>query len=93
MFEVGVGRRQLLALAALACPDGPNDIAPLRSEGPRPRRLIVSSGHVGFASEQYEFASEQPEFVSDQHEFVPEQHGFASEQSGLAPGLAEVLPR
>jgi len=29
MFEVGVGRRQLCALASVLCPDGPNDIAPL----------------------------------------------------------------
>src|SRR5207249_2844108 len=37
MFEVGVGRTQLRALAALLCPDGPNDIAPLL-ETTRPAR-------------------------------------------------------
>jgi len=29
MFEIGVGRRQLWALAALLAPDGPNDVAPI----------------------------------------------------------------
>lgn len=29
MFELGPGRRQLLALASLLAPDGPNDIAPI----------------------------------------------------------------
>jgi len=29
MFEIGPGRRQLLALASLLAPDGPNDIAPI----------------------------------------------------------------
>ncbi len=51
MFEVGVGRRQLLALAALACPDGPNDIAPLfplPMKGARPQRLVADSGRPGF---------------------------------------------
>ncbi|HLY38969.1 MAG TPA: hypothetical protein VKU61_13085 [Candidatus Binatia bacterium] len=47
MFEVGPGRRQLAALAALLCPEAPNDIAPLVS-GERPPRL-VSSRVPGFA--------------------------------------------
>ena len=46
MFEVGVGRLQLRALAALLCPDGPNDIAPLVPPD-RPTRLEVSG--VGFS--------------------------------------------
>jgi hypothetical protein len=29
MFEVGVGRRQLRALASVLCPDGPNDLSPI----------------------------------------------------------------
>jgi len=29
MFEVGIGRTQLHVLAAVLCPDGPNDVAPL----------------------------------------------------------------
>lgn len=41
MFEAGPGRAQLAALAALLCPDGPNDIAPLSGEG-HPSRLVVS---------------------------------------------------
>jgi L-alanine-DL-glutamate epimerase-like enolase superfamily enzyme len=47
MFEVGVGRRQLRALAAVLSPDGPNDIAPLVPEE-RPPRLAVE-GTSGFA--------------------------------------------
>lgn len=48
MFEVGIGRRQLHALAALLCPDGPNDIAPL-DEGPPPvGRLVVPPDTIGF---------------------------------------------
>jgi hypothetical protein len=47
MFEVGVGRRQLRVLAALLCPDGPNDIAPL-VEPERPARLTVDATAVGF---------------------------------------------
>jgi hypothetical protein len=42
MFEVGVGRAQLLALASLVCPDSPNDIAPIAVTGAaagRPARL------------------------------------------------------
>ncbi len=48
MFEVGVGRRQLRALAALVSPDGPNDIAPLASPV-RPARLAVDASAPGFA--------------------------------------------
>jgi len=29
MFEIGVGRRQLRDLAAVLCPDAPNDLAPI----------------------------------------------------------------
>ena len=47
MFEVGVGRTQLRALAALLCPDGPNDIAPLL-ETVRPARLPVDGTAPGF---------------------------------------------
>jgi L-alanine-DL-glutamate epimerase-like enolase superfamily enzyme len=46
MFEVGAGRRQLRTLAALLCPDGPNDIAPL-VEPERPARLAVDGAAVG----------------------------------------------
>ena len=48
MFEVGVGRAQLRALAALLCPDGPNDIAPLL-ETVRPARLPVDGTAPGFS--------------------------------------------
>ena len=47
MFEVGVGRRQLLALAAVLAPEGPNDIAPIAHRGrsaPRPPRLLWRPG-------------------------------------------------
>ena len=47
MFEVGPGRRQLAALAALLCPDAPNDIAPLVGSE-RPPRLVPSRA-PGFA--------------------------------------------
>jgi hypothetical protein len=47
MFEVGIGRRQLRALAALLCPDAPNDIAPL-VPAERPARLAVDGGAPGF---------------------------------------------
>lgn len=47
MFEVGVGRLQLRALASLLCPDGPNDIAPITS-GERPERLEPAGGGSGF---------------------------------------------
>src|SRR5205085_11206461 len=50
MFEVGVGRRQLLTLAALACPDGPNDIAPLLETAPGPVRLVADSAAWGFGA-------------------------------------------
>jgi len=46
MFEVDVGRRQLHALAALVCADGPNDVAPL--SGPRPARIAVDPAAPGF---------------------------------------------
>ena len=48
MFEVGVGRRQLRALAALLCPDAPNDVAPLVPPE-RPPRLAVDVSAPGFA--------------------------------------------
>ena len=48
MFEVGVGRRQLRALAAVLSPEGPNDIAPLVPEE-RPARLAVDGTRSGFA--------------------------------------------
>jgi len=44
MFELGVGRKQLHALASVLSPDGPNDVAPIaRAERPpeRPARLDV----------------------------------------------------
>jgi hypothetical protein len=44
MFEVGVGRAQLLTLASIFCPDGPNDIAPLLVTGSRPPRLVARAG-------------------------------------------------
>jgi hypothetical protein len=34
MFEVGVGRRQLRDLAAVLCPDAPNDLAPIALADP-----------------------------------------------------------
>lgn len=36
MFELGPGRRQLLALASVLCPEGPNDIAPIPRTLDRP---------------------------------------------------------
>ncbi len=48
MFEVGVGRLQLRALAALLCPDAPNDIAPLVT-AERPGRLPVPGPSPGLA--------------------------------------------
>jgi L-alanine-DL-glutamate epimerase-like enolase superfamily enzyme len=53
MFEVGVGRRQLLALAAVLSPDGPNDIAPIplgENTAERPPRLRVDARRPGFAT-------------------------------------------
>ncbi|MDG2307172.1 MAG: hypothetical protein P8R42_21485 [Candidatus Binatia bacterium] len=47
MFELAAGRRQLLALASLLSPDGPNDIAPIArtpSGLPRPSRLVPPKG-------------------------------------------------
>ncbi|MCW5893533.1 MAG: hypothetical protein KIT14_23710 [bacterium] len=38
MFEVGVGRDQLRALAAVLAPDGPNDVAPIPRPGDVPER-------------------------------------------------------
>jgi len=45
---VGVGRQQLRALAALLCPDAPNDVAPLVPPE-RPPRLAVDVSAPGFA--------------------------------------------
>jgi L-alanine-DL-glutamate epimerase-like enolase superfamily enzyme len=53
MFEVAVGRAQLHALAALLAPDGPNDVAPIDTGAappPRPPRLVVGAGGVGFGA-------------------------------------------
>jgi L-alanine-DL-glutamate epimerase-like enolase superfamily enzyme len=52
MFELGCGRRQLLALASLLAPDGPNDVAPIArgvEAAPRPPRLVPCPS-VGFAA-------------------------------------------
>ena len=52
MFEVGAGRDQLLALATLLSPEGPNDIAPIPRRdrpAPRPRRLPAPPEGPGFA--------------------------------------------
>ncbi len=51
MFEVGIGRRQSLVLAAIACPAGPNEIAPLAGAAPRPPRLEPPSPLKGFAGD------------------------------------------
>ena len=49
MYEIGVGRAQLWALAALLSPEGPNDVAPLApGAGGRPARLTVDAGAIGF---------------------------------------------
>ena len=48
MFEVGVGRTQLRALAAALSPEGPNDVAPLAA-AERPARLPVDATPPGFA--------------------------------------------
>jgi L-alanine-DL-glutamate epimerase-like enolase superfamily enzyme len=53
MFEVDVGRRQLQALAALLCPDGPNDLAPIAHTGAmpaRPLRITVDCDAAGFGA-------------------------------------------
>jgi len=47
MWEVGVGRRQLHALAAVVTSDGPNDIAPRE---PRTGRLTVDEARHGFGA-------------------------------------------
>lgn len=52
MFEVDVGRAQLHVLAALLCPDAPNDVAPIETEGrvaPRPPRIDVVQRDAGLA--------------------------------------------
>jgi L-alanine-DL-glutamate epimerase-like enolase superfamily enzyme len=52
MFEVGIGRPQLRALAAVLCPDGPNDVAPIPLAGrpaERPARLPAADPGTGFA--------------------------------------------
>lgn len=51
MFEIGVGRAQLHALASLFCPDAPNDVAPIAlgdAPPPRPARIAPRSA-AGFA--------------------------------------------
>ncbi|HEY2776138.1 MAG TPA: hypothetical protein VGK20_19010 [Candidatus Binatia bacterium] len=48
MFEAGVGRSQALVLAALACPEGTNDVAPLVGSAGRPLRLDVDARAPGF---------------------------------------------
>jgi hypothetical protein len=53
MFEIGVGRRQLRALAAAISPDGPNDIAPIACgdvAAERPARLALDPGARGLAA-------------------------------------------
>jgi L-alanine-DL-glutamate epimerase-like enolase superfamily enzyme len=53
MFEVGIGRRQLQALAALLCPDGPNDVASIARTGEtpsRPARIEVDGATPGFGA-------------------------------------------
>ena len=53
MFELDAGRRQLHALAALLCPDAPNDVAPIpRDDRPlaRPPRLAVDATAPGFGA-------------------------------------------
>jgi L-alanine-DL-glutamate epimerase-like enolase superfamily enzyme len=55
MWEVGPGRRQLQALAALLAPDGPNDVAPLATTtapAARPARLAVDATAPGFGAER-----------------------------------------
>jgi hypothetical protein len=53
MFEIGAGRRQLLTLAALFSPDGPNDIAPIATRdrpAERPGRLEARADGSGLAA-------------------------------------------
>ncbi len=55
MFELGPGRTQLHALAALLCPDAPNDVALIALDerpAPRPPRLVVDGARPGFGAEQ-----------------------------------------
>jgi L-alanine-DL-glutamate epimerase-like enolase superfamily enzyme len=49
MWETGIGRAQLHALAALLAPDGPNDVAPLAAAAPPPR-IVVDGELPGFAA-------------------------------------------
>ena len=54
MFEVGIGRAQLRALAAVLSPEGPNDIAPIARGDDlpaRPQRLGVSAA-PGFGNDR-----------------------------------------
>lgn len=48
MWEVGIGRRQLCALASLLCANGPNDIAPLTAPERRVLRLDPARAKSGF---------------------------------------------
>ena len=53
MFELGVGRAQLQTLAALLCPDAPNDVAPIAradDHAVRPPRLLLRDAGTGFAA-------------------------------------------
>lgn len=54
MFELGPGRAQAQALAALLSPHGPNDVAPIATDdtpAARPPRLVVRADRPGFGSE------------------------------------------
>jgi hypothetical protein len=56
MFEVGAGRRQARALAALFCPDAPNDLAPHDlalpgAAGEHDETLLVRLDGIGFGSD------------------------------------------
>jgi L-alanine-DL-glutamate epimerase-like enolase superfamily enzyme len=53
MFEVGPGRLQVQTLAALLCPDAPNDVAPIALSdrpAPRPARLVLDA-RPGFGAD------------------------------------------
>lgn len=53
MFEVGAGRRQLQALAALFAPENPNDVAPIgvgETAPVWPARLVVDAHTAGFGA-------------------------------------------
>lgn len=55
MFELGPGRTQAQALAALISPDGPNDVASIQAGAaapPRPGRLVVRADRAGFGSDE-----------------------------------------